>query len=122
MKKRHARARVVGSLSEFADGFRAELAGEGYTVGSTEALVSVMARLSRWLTREQQAIAELDETAVDQFAAEGRRPVTRLAARRVLAHLRGRGVVTAPAPTVFATPRDDLLDAYRSHLIEERDL
>jgi len=120
--KRPARARVEGPLSEFADGFRAELAGEGYTVGSTEHLVRVMAKLSSWLASQHRAVANLDETVVDQFAAGRERPVTRRAARRVLAHLRVCGVVTALTTSPPSTPLDGLLDDYRHHLIAERDL
>ena len=120
--KRPARARVEGPLSEFADGFRAELAREGYTVGSTEHLVRVMAKLSRWLASEHRAVADLDETVADQFAAGRSRPVTRRAARRVLSHLRVGGAVTAPTACPASTPLDRLLDAYRHHLIRERDL
>jgi hypothetical protein len=40
---------VAGLLAPFAEGFRAELLGQGYTQGSAAYQVHLMAHLSRWL-------------------------------------------------------------------------
>ena len=81
-----ARTRVTGPLAEFADGFRAELATQGYTPGSADHLVRAMASLSRWLTTEGLAVHEVDETQLERFVdawrASGRSAAARASTRR----------------------------------------
>jgi integrase/recombinase XerD len=43
------RVRVSGPLAAYRDGFAAELAGRGYTPGSAQHQVGLLAHLSRWL-------------------------------------------------------------------------
>ena len=40
---------MTGPLSAYRDGFAEELAGQGYTAGSAQHQVGLMAHLSRWL-------------------------------------------------------------------------
>ncbi len=43
------RVRVCGPLEEFAEGFRGELVGRGYSWASAEAQLGLMKHLSCWL-------------------------------------------------------------------------
>jgi integrase/recombinase XerD len=57
-------ARVVGPLSEYANGLRGELGRLGYTHGSAESQMRWVALLSRWMRAEHVAVGELDEQAI----------------------------------------------------------
>jgi integrase/recombinase XerD len=51
--------RVTGPLATHVAGFRAQMAGLGYTLRYGQDLAYVLARLSRWLEAEGLAPAEL---------------------------------------------------------------
>ena len=97
------RVRVVGPLEEFAEGFRADLAGLGYSPRTSEAQLYLMKHLSGWLMARGLAVGDLTMGMVEEFliARRGRysnlRSVGALAP--LLRYLRGRGAVPA-APTV----------------------
>jgi integrase/recombinase XerD len=63
---------VAGLLAPFAEGFRAELLGQGYTQGSAAHQIHLMAHLSRWLEAQGLEPAALDERLASQFAAARR--------------------------------------------------
>jgi integrase/recombinase XerD len=67
--KKVPRARVAGPLAAHAEAFRAELARLGYTPGSTENQMLVMARVSRWLAGEGLAGCDLSMVRVEQMLA-----------------------------------------------------
>lgn len=118
-------ARVdVGPLAVYADGFRAELAGLGYTPDGVVRKLWEVGRLSDWMT-ERGFVAE--SLTVEQLAAFSAwcaagelRPVGQRALTPLLRYLRGLGVV--PAPEVGATPVDVLVARYRRWLVEDRAL
>jgi hypothetical protein len=120
-------ARVIGPLATYADGFRLELAGLGYTPGSGENHVWVMARLSRWLVGECLQLGELDAVRVEQFRsalrANGQKRVpNKRALAPLLTWLGNQGVVPPATRTSPANALDELLDGYHRWLVDERGL
>lgn len=61
------RAHVVGPLAQYADGFRAELSRLGYTAGSTENHVWLMADLSRWTVAQGLRLGDLSPDQVERY-------------------------------------------------------
>ncbi len=126
--KKVPRARVGGPLAAHAEAFRAELARLGYTPGSAENQMLVMARVSRWLAGEGLAGCDLSTIRVEQMlaawraaAARGARVPTARTLVALLAHLRSAGLLVAELP-VPSSPLDDLLADYRGHLSRDRGL
>jgi len=73
---RVSRVLMTGPLAPFADAYRMELRGRGYTVRSTVCELRQVARLSCWLAARGLTAAELSSARVDEFLvwqrAEGR--------------------------------------------------
>src|SRR5260370_6940699 len=61
------RVRVSGPLSAYRDGFAGELAGQGYTAGSAQRPVLLLAHLSRWLDSRGLGAADLTPGRVEEF-------------------------------------------------------
>lgn len=126
--KKVCKARVAGPLAVRAEGFRAELARLGYTPGSAENQMLLMARVSRWLAGESLGAGDLTVVEVERMLAAWRaaaqpgvRVVTARSLAGLLAHLRADGVLAAE-PAIVSSPLDDLLADYRDHLVRERGL
>jgi site-specific recombinase XerD len=122
------RAKVPGPLAAHADGFRAELARLGYTPGSAEMQVLLMARVSRWLEGEGLGASDLSSARVERMvaawrsaAAPGVRVPTARSLVALVVHLRSEGVL-APEPEAARSALDDLLADYRGHLARDRGL
>ena len=56
----------------YADGFRQELSGQGYAVGTTDRNVRILAHFSYWMEGERVAVGELTSTRVEEFVAQRR--------------------------------------------------
>jgi site-specific recombinase XerD len=118
--------RVTGPLAEYADGFRAALAGTGYTPLSAANQLRLMAHLSRWLAGEHLVPMELTDERLDAYLAHRRLRgytcwLSRRGLRPLVGHLRGVGVVPPPE-VALATPVEVLLSHYRDFLLQERGL
>jgi site-specific recombinase XerD len=118
---------VIGPLATYAEGFRLELAGLGYTPGSGENHVWVMARLSRWLVGEGLELGDLDSVRVEQFrsalrANSQKRVPNKRALAPLLTWLRDQCVVPVATRTSAASALDELLDSYHRWLVDERGL
>src|SRR5260370_21468123 len=59
--------RVSGARSAYRDGFAGELAGQGYTAGSAQRQVLLLAHLSRWLDTRGLGAADLTPGRVEEF-------------------------------------------------------
>ena len=117
---------MAGLLAPYAEGFRAELLGQGYTQGSAAHQIHLMAHLSRWLEAQGLEPAALDERVTSHFAAARR--ADGYAARRsaralmpLLGYLRALGVATprVPEPEPEA-PGDRLIGRFAGYLARER--
>src|SRR6266545_2901824 len=97
-----SRIRVPGPLEPYAEGFRGELAGRGYSPGAAAVQLQLMAHLSGWLAGRGLDTAGLTSALVDAYLAERRRlgcasHWTRRALAPLLGFLRRREVVPAEA-------------------------
>jgi integrase/recombinase XerD len=115
---------VTGLLAPFAEGFRAELLGQGYTHGSAAHQIHLMAHLSRWLEAQGLEPAALDERIASQFAAARRADgyAAQLSVRAVmplLGYLRALAVAAPRVPEPEA-PGDLLTGRFAGYLARER--
>lgn len=120
-------ARVTGPLAPYAEGFRAELIGQGYAPLSARNQLWVMAHLSRWLEGNQLEAAELTPARVCEFLDARRIQgytcwLSERGVAPLLHYLRGLEVAPPAAETVVESPLQELLAAYRSYLVRERGL
>jgi integrase/recombinase XerD len=118
---------VRGPLAPYAEGFREELLGQGYSWGSAAHQIHLMAHLSRWLEAQGLGPAALDEHLTGQFLAARRADgYAALRSARALApllgYLRGLGVVPPPRVPVLQTPADRLAMRFGEYLARERGL
>lgn len=118
--------RKSGLLGPQVEGYRAWLAGLGYTSHTVRKMLKDFGRLGRWLTAEGLDAAQLDEARMAAFlaarrAAGDRRVPGPRAIAPVLSFLRESGVVPAAEP-VAPTPLGVLLAGYRSWMVGERGL
>ena len=125
---RVSRVLMTGPLAPFADAYRVELRGRGYTVRSTVGELRQVARLSCWLAARGLTAAELSGARVDEFLvwqrAEGRyrSQWSRPGLRCLLDVLRGLGVLAAEEPVAPSSPTDVLLAGFERYLLAERGL
>jgi len=110
-------------LARFADGFRAHLAEQGYSLWGAQEQLYLLAHASRWMEAEGLELASLTPTTVERFIVWRRRQgyLSSLSAkslRRLLGYLDGLGVLTHD--DAVPSPVDGLLEAFRRYLLEER--
>ena len=116
---------VSGPLAPFADGLRAELAGQGYASDTITDHVHLLADLSGWLGGQGQDAGALTGDKAAEFLQDRRRRghrtgVSPRAVAPVLGYLRSLGVAPSPAEVVPAGPLEALLGRYQAYLSGER--
>lgn len=116
---------MAGLLAPFAEGFRAELLGQGYTQGSAAHQIHLMAHLSRWLEAQGLEPAALDERVASQFAAARRADgyAAQLSARAVmplLGYLRALAVAPPTRVPEPEGPGERLTGRFAGYLARER--
>lgn len=117
----------TGPLAGFADGFRREFVRQGHPASSAKHHLVLMGQLDRWLASEGLAVADLSCEVAERFfvsrRARGQRRVPTMEALSPLfVYLIGLGVLDYDAMRPPRTVRDDLLDRYQRHLVDERGL
>ncbi len=119
-----ARVRVTGPLAPFADGFRAQLAAQGYRPNSATLQLRLLAHVSRWLaTQGLDSAALVPETITSFLSARRAEGYTAFLSPHGLAplltYLRALGV--APLPEELPPSAEEaFLSRYRSYLDSER--
>ena len=121
------RVRVSGPLAAYRDGFAAELAGRGYTPGSAQHQVGLLAHLSRWLDSRGLGAADLTAARAEEFLAARRadgytRELSGRGIAPLLGYLRGLGVVPASSQPAACPAAELLVQDYRRYLMRERGL
>lgn len=119
-------ARVEGPLASYVEGFRVELARQGYTPLTSAGHVRLMAHLSRWMTAHELSVDDLTPPVVQAYFTDRRaagyvNSVTPRALRPLMDHLQGLGVLRAWMPPP-ATAVDRLLEGFAEYLARERGL
>src|ERR1700745_2635725 len=118
--KDSSQVRVTGPLGPYAEGFRAELARQGYARSSAVNRLKLVGHLSRWMTIEGLSAPELVPAEVERYvaarrAARYRHNLSEQGLRPLLEYLRGLGALSEPAPPGPASPRERLLEDYASY-------
>ncbi len=116
--------RKPGRLSPYVEGYRAHLLELGYAPLSVTHSLTALGHLGRWMAREDVAVEQLDDRAVEAFVAahvadRGRLPTASVVS--LLWYLRAEGVVAPQAPGPL-TALDRLIAGYRAWLLVERGL
>ena len=125
-----ARVIVVGPLAQYAEGYRQELVGRGYTPWSATAQLRLLAHLSRWMAKESLAPGELTDWQVGRFLGARRADHTRLLSRRgldLLLEYLDAGRVIPPGQTAVDAIEvqehvREILDEFGDYLSRERGL
>jgi site-specific recombinase XerD len=117
--------RTPGRIGPHIDGFRDRLLALGYTPGSVKQMVNFARRLGRWMVSANIDVAQLNDAVVGVFleTLRVRGPRRVPSARRLrplLDYLGAQGALTVEVAPV--TPLEELLDAYRVWLVDERGL
>jgi site-specific recombinase XerD len=117
--------RKPGLLGPQVEGYRAWLAGRGYTPDTVRNMLKDLGQVGLWLQAEQLEVSELDEQQLARFLADrlaaGRRP--RLGLRALAPLLRYLRATGATPPVMPSTaPLDVLLGQYRAWMLNERGL
>lgn len=114
----------VGPLAPYANGYREVLAGLGYTPGGVVRKLWELGRLSDWMIRNELGPQDLTAGRFEEFSALCKAGVERPVGYRTLGPLVGylRGLGAVPEEMVGATPVGELVDRYRSWMIEDRAL
>lgn len=114
----------VGPLAPYVDGYRKLLAGLGYTPDGVVRKLWELGRLSDWMIRNELGPRDLTAVRFGEFsalcAAGIERPVGSRTLGAMVEYLRDLGVV--PEAMVAATPVEELVDRYRSWMVEDRAL
>ena len=119
---------LSGPLESFADAYRAELQGRGYTQRSVVPQLRQVGRLSRWLQDQELTAEQLDEARVEAFLAvqraqeRHRSQWSRSGLLCLLDVLRELGVAGVRGPVRPGSDTEALLGVFERYLLEERGL
>lgn len=117
---------VSGPLGEFAEGFRVELAGLGYSSRGSEAQRGLVKHVSGWLSAQGLVAGDLTGEVAGQFVVARRCSHRSLRSSRalvpLLGYLRSLGVIPAAPVMVAVEPADVLLERFAEYLSIERGL
>lgn len=121
-----SRVRMTGPLTQFAEGFAAELSKQGYRPGAAANQLQLIAHLSRWLAAKGVGAESLTTAVLDAFLAARREQGYALwlspkALMPFLGYLRDVGITVAE-PEIELTPAERLLANYCRYLLEARGL
>lgn len=119
--------RRAGVLGPYLDSFIAAVSELGYARSTVRERLWVLAEFERWLKRRRLTPVALDEQVLKQFLEKRRRQgrLRRSESRTVhhfLEHLREKGVVQLPEPTLDECPLSALQKRYEDYLHKERGL
>ena len=122
-----SRVQVSGPLARYSDGFRLELARQGFTANAASNQLQLMAHASRWLASKRLGVGDLTPARVSEFLGARRAEGYTLwlspkAMVPVVGYLCGIGVLATPVPAAPATPAEKLTAHYRTYLVTERGL
>ena len=114
-----------GGMGPFIEGYRAWLAGRGYTPGTIVNMLAMAGGLGRWMDARGLGAGDLDRAAVTEFRdarrAAGMRCVPGAhGLDRLLEYLEGLGVLGGHCSS--GTPVEVLAERYRRWLVTDRGL
>src|ERR1700761_3146547 len=118
------RVRVSGPLARFAEGFRLDLAEQGYSLWGAQEQLYLLAQVSRGMAVGGVGVAAWTSTAMVQRYLVWRRgqgylsSLSPVSLRRLLAYLDRIGVL--PAEDVVVSSAERLLGEFCGYLLQER--
>ena len=121
------RVRVTGPLARYADGFRADLAAQGYAAGSADRNLRTLAHVSRWMDVQGLSAGQLSAARLEEFLQARRREGYHhaLSIRAVMplaSYLRRAGVAAVPPGAEVGGALERIAGEYRRYLVSERAL
>src|SRR4051794_6546825 len=121
------RVRVTGPLAGYVDGFRDELAAQGYTVQVRDRQLRMLAHVSRWMAGQGLSVAELTPDLLVDFLDERRREgyhhgLSRRAVMPLMEHVRALAAAPCPSAAAPAGVLDPVMADFRRYLLGERAL
>lgn len=124
---RVSRVLMTGPLAPYADAYRAELRGRGYTALSAVNELRQVGRLSAWLAASGATAADLSVERVDEFLEQQRAQGRRASWSRpglvcMVELLQSLGVVGPKGPGAEASAEALLLGSFERYLLVERGL
>jgi site-specific recombinase XerD len=110
----------------YADGFRADLAAQGYAAESADRNLRTLAHVSRWMDDQGVSAGQLSIPRLVEFLGARRREgyhhaLSIRAVMPLISYLRRLGVAVRPEPMVAGTV-DLVAGEYRRYLVSERAL
>jgi site-specific recombinase XerD len=124
---RVSRVLMTGPLAPYADAYRAELSGRGYTALSAVNELRQVGQLSAWLAASGATAADLSVERVDEFLEQQRAQGRRASWSRpglvcMVELLQSLGVVGPKGPGAQASAEALLLGSFERYLLVERGL
>src|SRR5215207_649361 len=121
------RVRVTGPLAGYVDGFRDELAAQGYTVQVRDRQLRMLAHVSRWMAGQGLSVAELTPDLLEDFLDERRREgyhhaLSRRAVMPLMEHVRALAAAPCPSAADPAGVLNPVMADFRRYLLCERAL
>ncbi len=117
--------RKPGRMGPFIDGFEVWLLESGYTPGTVRNALMIVGQIGRWMTDADVEVSQLNEASIGVFRiacrARGLRCVPGARAfTPLLDYLRVEGVLMPELAS--STPVDEVLNDYRTWLVDDRGL
>jgi site-specific recombinase XerD len=114
-------------LGKHLEAYADHVAEQGYALSSIRSHIVVIADLGRWLHQKDIQLSALDSDMVERFLKTRGRPVAvrhgeARALHRFLSLLRQSGVVKPSREQPIETPRQRVIEGFRSYLLQERRL
>jgi site-specific recombinase XerD len=109
------------------DGFASLLRSYGYKRSTGQEHICYVADFGRWLQRRNLSVADINQQLIDEFVRQRRQRNRRgrgeaTALQRLLAQLRGAGIIPAPKQDIDQSPLLRMGHAFAQYLIQERGL
>jgi site-specific recombinase XerD len=121
------RVRVTGPLAVYVDGFREELAAQGYTVQPRDRNLRTLAHVSRWMASKGLSVGELTSSRLEEFLEARRRDgyhhaLSMRAVTPLTEYLHALGVAPRPEVVAVTGALELVVEDYRRYLLNERAL
>ncbi len=117
----------AGLLTPHLEALSRELSERGYATATSNGALRLFAALGTWIEQSALTLRDLNEAVLASFLAERYRHHQprrhdRAMLAFVLAYLRGTGVLVPPPPSVDLDLNAPIREAFRAHLINQRNL
>ena len=117
--------RVTGPLARYADGFRADLAAQGYAAESADRNLRTLAHVSRWMADRGLSTGQLSIARLEEFLRARRQEgyhhaLSIRAVMPLVGYLRRAGVAAVPPEPAADGILKVVADQYCGYLVSER--